>query len=86
MELAGIGHDDGGPEAGEIPADPRAVRPGFERHGGGRILGEQQGQGRAVIEHWPFVEDLARGIEHTDVMAAIAEVQPDGEAADDGSG
>ena len=70
---------------GEVTADPRAVRAGFEGNGGGGIVGEQQGQGYAVIEHWPFVEDLARGIEQTDVMAAIAEIEADGEAAADGS-
>ncbi len=59
VELAGIGHDDGGPEAGQIPADPRAVRARFQGHGGGRIPGEQQRQGHAVIEQGPFVNDLA---------------------------
>jgi hypothetical protein len=50
VQLAGIGDDDGGPEAGEVTADPRAVRPGFERHGGGGIVREQAARGgHAVI-------------------------------------
>jgi hypothetical protein len=40
VELARIGHDDGGAQTGEIPADPRTVRARFERHRGGRILGQ----------------------------------------------
>jgi hypothetical protein len=40
VELAGIGHDDRGTQAGEVTADPRAVRARFERHRGGGILRE----------------------------------------------
>jgi hypothetical protein len=40
VELAGISHDDGGREAGEVTADPRTVRARFQRHRGGGILGE----------------------------------------------
>jgi hypothetical protein len=32
------------------------------------------------------VKDLALGIQDTDVMAAVAEIQADGEPANDGSG
>jgi hypothetical protein len=34
------------------------------------------GQGRAVIGQRPFVDDPARGGEHTDVMAAVAKTRP----------
>ena len=86
MELAGIGDDDRGAEAGKVTADPRAVRARFEGDGDGGIVGEQPGQGHAVIEQRPFVEDLAGGLEHTDVMAAIAEIEADGEPAGRGRG
>jgi hypothetical protein len=33
-----------------------------------------------------FVDQLARGIQDADIMAGIAEIEPDGESADDGSG
>ena len=46
-------------------------------HQDGRILG----QGHAVIGQRPFVDDPARGGEHTDVMAAVAEIEAEGEAA-----
>ena len=65
VELAGIGHDDRGPQAGEVTADPRAVRARFQRHGGGGILGEQQGQGHALIEQGPFVNNLAPAASRT---------------------
>ena len=81
LELAGIGHDDRGAQAGQIPADPRAVRARFQRHGGGGIPGEQQRQGDALIEQGAFVKDLAGGIQDTDVMAAITEIEADGEPA-----
>jgi hypothetical protein len=50
-------------------------------HHGDRILGQQPGQGHAVIGQRPFVNNLARGGEHTDVMAAVAEIEAEGEAA-----
>ena len=81
VELAGIGHDDRGSEAGEVTADPRAVRPGFQRHGGGGILREQRARADAIIEQRPFVNDLAGGIQDADVMAAIAEIEAKGEPA-----
>ena len=90
VELAGISHDDGRAKTREVTTDPRTVRARFQRHGGGGIVVEQQRQGHAVIEHGPFVNDLARGIKHTDVMAAIAEIEAEGKAAgrgrDGGSG
>ena len=86
VKLAGIGHDDGGAQIGEVTADPRAVRARFQGHGGGGIPGEQQREGHAVIEQGPFVKDLAGGIQDTDVMAAITEIEPDGEPTDDSSG
>ena len=45
VELARVGHQHGGPEAGEITADPRAVRARFQRHGAAGKLREQLGQG-----------------------------------------
>ena len=56
----------------------------FEGDGGGGIAGEQAGQRDPVIEHGPFVEDLAGGIEDADVMAAIAKIEADGEPAGKG--
>ena len=76
-----IGHDDRGAQAGEVTADPRTVRARFERHGGRGMLGEQQCQGDALIEHGAFVNDPALGIQNTDVMAAITQIEPDGEPA-----
>ncbi len=81
MEFAGIGDDDQGPEAGEVTADPRAVRARFNGHGGGGILGEQQREGHAVIEQGAFVEDLAGGIEDAEIMAAITKIKADGKPA-----
>lgn len=81
VKLAGIGDDDRGAQAGEVTADPRAVRAGLQRHGGGGIFREQQGEGRAVIGQRPFVEDPAGGVQHADVMAAVAQIQAEGEAA-----
>ena len=80
LELAGIGHDDLRAEAGEKTTEPRAVRARFQRHGGGGIVREQGGQGRAIIEQGAFLKQLAGGIQDADVMAAIPEIQTDGGA------
>ncbi len=56
------------------------MRTGFQRHGGGGIVREQQYEGHAVIGRGPFVEDLAGGIQDADVMVAITEIEANGEA------
>ena len=49
VELARVGHQHGGPKAGEIPADPRTVRARFQRHGGaGKIHEELRQRGPGV--------------------------------------
>jgi hypothetical protein len=81
VELAGVGDDDRGAQAGEVTTDPGAVSAGFQRHSGGGIAGQQAGQRDPVIEHGPFVKDLAGGIQDDDIMAAIAKIEADGEPA-----
>ncbi len=78
MELARVGDDDGGSKTGEVMADPRAVRAGFEGDGGGGITGEQLRERRAVIGEGTFVNQLAGGIEDAVVMAAIPQIEADG--------
>jgi len=82
VELAGIGHDDGGPEAGEVTADPRAVRARLQRDGGAGKLREELRQGRAGVGQGRLADDVAGGIEHADVMRPITEIEAEGEPAD----
>ena len=57
------------------PPDPSVVLARFQRHDGGGIVGEQQSQGYAIVEDGSFVQDLAGGIQDTDIMAAITEIE-----------
>ena len=81
VELAGIGHDDRGPEAGEVTADPRAVRARLQRDGGAGKLREELRQGRAGVGQGRLADDVAGGIEHADVMRPITEIEAEGEPA-----
>jgi transposase len=49
VKLARVGDEHGGPEVGEITADPRTVRAGFQRDRSVRIICEQSGQGRTGV-------------------------------------
>ena len=49
VKLAGIGHQHGGTEAGEITADPRAMRARFQRDGGAGKIREELRQGRPGV-------------------------------------
>ena len=78
VEFAGIGDDNGGPETGEETADPRAVRAGFEGDRCGGIVGEQLRERDAVIGEGTFVDQLAGGIQHAVLMAAVTQIEADG--------
>ena len=86
MELARVGDQRGGPQAGEVTADPRAVRAGFEGNGGAGKIGHQLCQRGPAVGQRSLADDLAGGIQHADVMRPVTEIQAEGEPADVSSG
>lgn len=63
------------------------MRAGFQGHRGARILGEQRLERGPGVGQRAFADELPGGIQHAEVMAAIAQIEPEGEPARrDGSG
>ena len=82
VELAGIGHQHGGPEASEKPANPRTMGAGFQGHGGTGEIRKQPGQSGAGVGQGIFTDNLAGGIEDADVMLMVTEIEAEGEPTD----
>jgi hypothetical protein len=83
VELARVGDQDVCAEVGEVTADPRAVRAGFEGNGGAGEIGEQLGQCGPGVGQCALADDLAGGIEDADMMRPVSEIKAEGEPADD---
>ena len=86
MELARVGHDDLGPEVGEVTADPRAVGAGFQREGGAGKLGEQRFEGGPGVGQGRLAHDCPGGIKDADVMRTITQIEAEGVAARNNGG
>ena len=67
------------PQCGQQPRDPRAVRARLHHERRARIPGAKRGHHFARVHDRFLGEGLARGIEDARVVAAISEVQSDGQ-------
>ena len=81
VQLARVGNDHRGPVLLKESADPRAVRPGFQRHRGEGELGEQFRQCRTGVGQRPLANDLTAGIQNADVMTPVTKIKAKGEPA-----